>query len=103
VFINVGVFDHRWSDQKPRSDESPLKRNSKRCANMSAEQKRDLVRTSRRDFMKLLTWNGIALSVSRLAYAETAAIVFAGDRRKAHARNGVTGAISDASCGSRCL
>jgi hypothetical protein len=32
--------------------------------------------------MKLLTWNGIALSVSRLAYAETAAIVFAGDRRK---------------------
>jgi hypothetical protein len=52
--------------------------------------------------MKLLTWNGIALSVSRLAYAETAAIVFAGDRRKG-ARNGVTGAISDASCGSRCL
>jgi hypothetical protein len=82
VFINVGVFDHRWSDQKPRSDESPLKRNSKRCANISAEQKGDLVRTSRRDFMKLLTWNGIALSVSRLAYAETAAIVFAGDRRK---------------------
>jgi hypothetical protein len=29
-----------------------------------------LVRTSRRDFVKLLTWNGIALSVSRLAYAE---------------------------------
>jgi hypothetical protein len=61
VFINVGVFDHRWSDQKPRSDESPLKRDSKRRANISAEQKGNLVRTSRRDFMKLLTWNGIAL------------------------------------------
>jgi hypothetical protein len=33
-------------------------------------KKGDLVRTSRRDFVKLLTWNGIALSVSRLAYAE---------------------------------
>jgi CO/xanthine dehydrogenase Mo-binding subunit len=29
-----------------------------------------LVKASRRDFVKLLTWNGIALSVSRLAYAE---------------------------------
>ena len=28
------------------------------------------MRASRRDFVKLLTWNGIALSVSRLAYAE---------------------------------
>ena len=28
------------------------------------------MKSSRRDFVKLLTWNGIALSVSRLAYAE---------------------------------
>jgi CO/xanthine dehydrogenase Mo-binding subunit len=37
---------------------------------VSAGQKGDLVRTSRRDFVKLLTSSGIALSVSRLASAE---------------------------------
>src|SRR6476660_580807 len=39
-------------------------------ANASAEQRRGLVRTSRRDFVKLLTSSGISLSVSRLASAE---------------------------------
>jgi CO/xanthine dehydrogenase Mo-binding subunit len=37
---------------------------------VNAQQNGDLVRTSRRDFVKLLTSSGIALSVSRLASAE---------------------------------